>query len=130
MKTLVKTFVCAAALSVSSLSFANDKNTKESNKQPASFAASVYVAKDASIRVAVDKTSPTNVMIVLRNEKNEVVYSENMTKNELKSAYKLNVEALPDGEYTLEITSADKTVTKQIHLSSAKIEVERQVVVD
>lgn len=127
MKTLVKTLICAAALSVSTISFAGEKKST-ADKSSATFNASVYVAKDASIRVAVAKTAPSNVEIVLKNGKNEIVYSNNIDKNALKSSYKLNVDQLEDGEYTLEITSSSKTISKQVQLTSAKIE--RSIVVE
>ena len=130
MKTIIKTVLCAAALSVSTLSFAKEKNSKdkESIKPTATFNASVYITKDASIRVAVEKNTPSNVVINLRDARNEVVYSDEINRKELKSVYKLDVEQLKDGDYTLEIISNTKTVTKSLHLALAKVE--RSVVVE
>ncbi len=129
MKTIIKTFICAAALSVSTLSFAKEKNSKDKESKPiATFNASVYIAKDASIRVAVEKNTPSNVVINLRDSRNEVVYSDEISRKELKSVYKLDVEQLRDGDYTLEIVSNTKTITKSLHLASAKVE--RSVVVE
>ena len=129
MKTFIKTVLCAAALSVSTLSFAKEKNSKDKESKPiATFNASVYIAKDASIRVAVEKNTPSNVVINLRDARNEVVYSDEISRKELKSVYKLDVEQLKDGDYTLEIVSNTKTVTKSLHIASAKVE--RSVIVE
>ena len=129
MKTFIKTVICAAALSVSTLSFAKEKNSKDKESKPiATFNASVYIAKDASIRVAVEKNTPSNVVINLRDARNEVVYSDEINRRELKSVYKFDVEQLKDGDYTLEIVSNTKTITKSLHLASAKVE--RSVVVE
>ena len=129
MKTFIKTVLCAAALSVSTLSFAKEKNSKDKESKPiATFNASVYIAKDASIRVAVEKNTPSNVVINLRDARNEVVYSDEINRRELKSVYKFDVEQLKDGDYTLEIVSNTKTVTKSLHIASAKVE--RSVIVE
>lgn len=129
MKTFIKTAICAIALSASTVSFAEEKESKrnEPNKSTSTFEASVYVANDATIRLAIVKTASTKVAVRLINAKNEVVYSDKINEKDLQSAYKFDVEQLQNGDYTLEITSDNKLVTKHIHLVAAKVE--RSVVI-
>jgi hypothetical protein len=123
MKTSIKTIICAIALSVSSVAFATGKGSKSAPK----FEANTYVSKDASLHVNVTKLSAGWVTISLKDAKNNEVYSENIAKNDLQYALKMNVNALPDGNYTLEIASASQTITKQINLASERVEVARKV---
>ncbi len=123
MKTQLKTIACAIALSVSSVAFATGK----SNKQVPKFEASAYIAKDACLHINVAKASEGWVTVSLKDTKNNEIYSENIAKNDLQYALKMNVSNLSDGVYTLEIASANQTITKRISLASERVEVARKV---
>ncbi len=125
MKTQLKTIACAIALSVSSVAFATGK----SNKQVPKFEASAYIAKDASLHINVVKLSEGWVKVSLKDAKNNEIYSENIAKNDLQYALKMNVSNLSDGTYTLQIASDNQTITKQINLTSERVEVARKVTV-
>jgi hypothetical protein len=123
MKTSIKTIICAIALSASSVAFASGKSGKEAPK----FEVSAYIAKDASLHVNVAKLSAGWVTVSLKDANNNEIYSENIGKNDLQYALKMNVNALADGNYTLKITSDNQTITKQISLVSERVEVARKV---
>jgi hypothetical protein len=125
MKTIVTSIVCALALSSSVVFASTDKTTKET--KTAKFEVGTYITKDDAIRVSVKKSVGARVYVTLRNAKNDVLYEETMGKNDTDYAAKLRVNDLADGLYKLEISSGNEKITKDVNVSSKKIEVERSV---
>ncbi len=83
-----------------------------------SFDASAYVTTNNQIRVAVSKTAQIPVVILLRDDANQVIYRQNINKNDAKYAVKLNVAELADGKYELEVQSSEGSIRKQLNLST------------
>jgi methionine-rich copper-binding protein CopC len=131
MKTVITTIACALALT-SSVAFAHPTTTEDKTNanKVTSFETSAYVAKDASIRLALKKNVPGRVYVQIRNAKGEIIYAETVGKNEMNFAAKLNVSELADGVYTLEIISKNgERITKKFNLESAKEVIDRHVTV-
>ncbi|WP_461093063.1 hypothetical protein [Spirosoma gilvum] len=87
-----------------------------------SFDASAYVTVNHEIRVAVQKSTDTPVVLLLKNKNNKVLYEQNIGRKEAKYAVKLNVEELADGEYELEIKSSEGSIIKQLNLSTQPVQ--------
>ncbi|WP_461088632.1 DUF3244 domain-containing protein [Spirosoma gilvum] len=87
-----------------------------------SFDASAYVTANHEIRVAVQKSATTSVVVLLKNKNNQVIYEQSIGKKEEKYAVKLNVDELADGEYELEIKSSEGSIRKQVNLSTQPVQ--------
>ena len=90
----------------------------EAPKKPTSFDASVYVNQQGKIRLAVEKAAPTQVYVQLLDEKKYILFSQYVAKNDLKTAMLLDVSGIQDGLYSLEITSAEGSIIRQISLTT------------
>ena len=93
-----------------------------------SFDASAYVTVNNQIRVAVQKTANVPVVILLRNKNNEVLYRQQIGKNESKYAVKLDVAELSDGQYELEVQSSEGSIRKQLNVSTAPVKQTTRVI--
>ncbi|WP_293871136.1 hypothetical protein [Spirosoma sp.] len=93
-----------------------------------SFDASAYVTANHEIRVAVQKSAPIPVVVLLKNKNNQVVFEQNIGKKEEKYAMKLNVDELTDGDYELEIKSSEGSIRKQVNLSTKPVEQSNRVI--
>ncbi|GAB4017067.1 hypothetical protein GCM10028808_47570 [Spirosoma migulaei] len=83
-----------------------------------SFDASAYVTINHEIRVAVQKSTETPVVVLLRDKNNEVLYQQTIGKKEARYAMKMKVDQLADGEYELEVKSSEGSIRKQVNLST------------
>lgn len=83
-----------------------------------SFDASAYVTVNHEIRVAVAKTAEAPVEILLRGKNNQVLFQQNVSKKDTKYAVKMNVDDLADGQYELEVKSAEGSIRKQLTVST------------
>lgn len=129
MKTIIKSLVCALALSTT-VAFAHPTDEKSKDNRPVpTFEASTYVSADASLRVAIKKNSPERVYVTLRNAEGVVLFSETIGKKEMTYAAKFDVKDLTDGVYQLEITSGKSQIVKKMNLTSQKVETQRVVTV-
>ena len=130
MKTFIKSIACALALTTT-VAFAHPTEEKTSNNRPeATFESSAFVTADANLRVAIKKNAPQRVYLTLKNKDGQVLFAETIGKKDMAYAAKINVSDLTDGTYQLEITSGQNRVVKQLNLSSKKVEVQRQVIVE
>jgi hypothetical protein len=125
MKTIVKTIACALALTTSVAFATTDKTTTDA--KPTKFEVGAYVAKDETIRVAINKTTTERVKVSLSNAEGKVLYSQTIGKNELRFATKLNIEALGAGVYKLEVSAGTEKIVKELNVKALVVAVERQV---
>ena len=87
-----------------------------------SFDASAYVTRNNQILLAVQKSDEVPVVVLLRNQNNEVLYRQNISKKEAKYAVKLDVSELADGQYELEIKSEEGSIRKQLTLKNQPLQ--------
>ena len=130
MKTIIKSLVCALALS-STVAFAHQTSDEKStdHRPVPTFESSAYVSSDANLRLAIKKNAPERVYITLRNSEGVVLFSETVGKKEMSYAAKINVKDLNDGAYQLEISSGKEHVVKKLNLTSKTVETQRLVTV-
>ncbi|WP_460636895.1 DUF3244 domain-containing protein [Larkinella harenae] len=114
MLNLLSNLICTALLSVP---VANDANAPKALP----FEVSAYVTTQNTIRLAVEKSAPEAVVVLLRNNKNEVIFQDMISKKELKYAAKLDVKNLADGAYELEFKSAQGAIRKQVNLATKPV---------
>jgi len=110
---LLSNLICTALVSATTLT-ANPN----SPKAPTSFGASAFVTINNEIRVAVDKPTREAMVVLLRNEKNEVLFEQRIGKKEKKYAAKFNVSDLKDGQYEIEFKSGEGSIRKQLNVTT------------
>lgn len=113
-KTVLASFLISANL------FANPTNPTK----PSSFDASVFVTKSNKIRLAVEKknTDPVSVTLRQANQRNAVIFNQQMGRKQTKMALQLDVETLDDGLYELEIKSKTGSIVKQVTLATPSVQ--------
>ncbi|WP_080239184.1 hypothetical protein [Spirosoma rigui] len=109
-----------AGLLISSNLLANPTNPTK----PSSFDASVFVTKANKIRLAVEKKNTDPVSVTLRHvdQKNTVLFNQQMGRKQTKMALQLDVDTLDDGVYELEIRSSTGSIVKQVTLATPSVQ--------
>lgn len=125
MKTNVKVLALAAALlavSTGAAPFAHATTVepKETVEAANSFSVNArLMANRAEVRFHVQKNTPAPVRIEMKNADGEVLFTNVLGKKSPGKAYALNVDALPDGQYTIEVSNRDKKDVKTFELKTA-----------
>ena len=114
MLNLLSNLICTALLSVPA-------NGETAAPKVLPFEVSAYVTSQNHIRLAIVKSAPESVVVLLRNNKNQIVFQETIAKKELKYAAKLDVHNLEDGAYELEFKSARGAIRKQVNLATKPV---------
>ncbi|MGV3558868.1 hypothetical protein [Larkinella arboricola] len=122
MLNLLSNLICTALLSVPT-------NGETTAPKALSFGASAYVTSQNHIRVAVEKSAPASVVLLLRNSKKQIIFRETISKKELKYAARLDVQNLEDGAYELEFKSAEGAIRKQVNLVTKPVTTPTRMVV-
>ena len=111
VKTIVFAFVFSAAFAFSAV--ASDKEAKKVT----GFATGIYVSKEGKINLNVDKYTSSKTTILITNRAGNVIYREVLGKELSKFKRSLNVDALPSGKYTLEVSSNKEKQTNHFEIS-------------
>ena len=120
MKTPINTFAILLTITASAFTAtAANKDNKKSNE----LETGIYSSKSGKINVLVDKASDKAVTtILLKNADGDIVYSEVVNKNEQHFGRILDLNALQDGSYQINVISRGETQTKSFQLSERKME--------
>ncbi len=120
MKTSIKTFIFALALAVTAL--ASNAEDQE-NKKTTGFGVGIYANKAGRINVLINKAEPVAATTIrIKNDKGDVYYSETIAKNHQKFGRILDVDALEQGNYQIEISSKGEIHTKTFVVSEPTTE--------
>ncbi|GAB3717292.1 hypothetical protein GCM10027592_59290 [Spirosoma flavus] len=92
--------------------------TNPTTPKALSFEASAFVTVNNQIRVAVNKSPEKAVAVFLRNKEGQILFQDHIRKADVNYAVKMNVDELTDGDYELEIKSAEGSIVKQITLAT------------
>ncbi|MBD2754513.1 hypothetical protein IC230_16520 [Spirosoma sp. BT704] len=92
------------------------------------FEASAYVTINNHIRVAVQKSPDVPVVFLLRDKSNDILFRQIVSKKEANYVVKLDVHELTDGQYVLEVKSAEGSIRKQLNVVSAPVQNQTRVV--
>lgn len=121
MKTSIKNIAIAFAL-ITSFAFsahADDKAAKKST----GFGTGIYATKKGNINVLVDKVNQEKpTVIVLENNKGDVLYREVVEKEKTNFGRSLNLNELEAGKYQLKVSSNGETQSKSFELNEQKTE--------
>jgi hypothetical protein len=84
-----------------------------------SFDVGMYrIVNSMKVNVAVEKLKGNIVEITLKNDKNEVIYTEFIGKKLVKFSKKFDLTGLVDGKYRFEITNGKETITKEVNVET------------
>ncbi len=92
-----------------------------------SFDASVYVTTQNKVRMAVEKTTPEVLTMTVRDNTQQIVYSKQISKKDMKVAVQFDMSELTDGKYELEVASKDGSIKKQVELKTASQQPSRKI---
>lgn len=76
------------------------------------------ITNSMKVNVMIEKKSGKSLEISLLNEKNEVIYTEYVSKKVNKFAKKFDLEGLADGKYRFEISNGKEKITKEVNLET------------
>ncbi|WP_460976611.1 hypothetical protein [Spirosoma knui] len=113
MFTVMSNLIGAILVSAAALS-------NPTNPKGLSFDASAFVTAKNQIRLSVVKPTTEPLTVVLRDEKNHVLYEKYIPRYESKPAILFNVDELADGQYEIEIRSAQGSIRKQVKLMTSQ----------
>jgi hypothetical protein len=113
MFTTISNLIGAILVSAATLS-------NPTNPKGLSFDASAFVNSKNQIRLSVVKPTTETLTVVLRDEKNHVLYERVLPKSESKPAILFNVDNLEDGQYEIEVRSNQGSIRKQVKLMTSQ----------
>lgn len=68
----------------------------------------------------IEKSTDKSLLVVLKNEKREILYNERVSKNAKLFHGKYDLSELADGKYTFEFTKRDENLMKEVNLVTTK----------
>ena len=121
MKTLIKPLLVAFALSFVTVSASlADANPIGRRATVATYKASVYPTIQGKLQIALNKETGGMVYVQLKDAAGQVLFSQQVGKNETASRLRLNLSDLPDGAYQVEISNGVDTTIHNVKLATQK----------
>jgi len=102
-------------------SFAEDKESKKA----AAFGTGIFASNSGKIHVNVDKYADSKAVVLITNKSGQVMYRETIDRDTNKFRKTFNVNELPAGTYTIEVSANGQKTEKDFEVS--EIRTERQV---
>lgn len=124
MKTTVKNFAIALVAGVFTFStvLASEPIGKIDENKTASkrtFNVGMYrVINSMKVNVLIEKQDGKALDITLRNDRNEIIYSEVVGKQTNKFSKKFDLTGLSDGKYRFEISNGKEVISKEVNLET------------
>jgi hypothetical protein len=93
------------------------------------FRSSCYVDRANRIRLAIDKNDVESISVVLRRDGEKLAIETKFVPKKIsKSVYLFDVNELPDGVYTLELSNGQQVITHRVAINTTEpIKVNRQI---
>jgi len=129
MKILVKTFAIAALSAMTFISNATDTNVAPMKAK--TFEVGMFQSVNSlKINVMIEKTADKYLIVVLRNNKGDILIRERVAKKDKNYHGKYDLSELEDGKYTFEFTKGDEKIVKEVNLVTTKpTTISRQIAV-
>lgn len=129
MKILVKTFAIAALSAMTFISNATDTNVAPMKAK--TFEVGMFQSVNSlKINVMIEKTADKDLIVVLRNNKGDILIRERVAKKDKNYHGKYDLSELEDGKYTFEFTKGDEKIVKEVNLVTTKpTTINRQIAV-
>jgi hypothetical protein len=93
------------------------------------FRSSCYVNKANQIRLAIDKNTGAPISVVLRRDGEKLALATKYVPKKLsKLVYSFDVDELPDGSYTLELSNGQQIATHRVTINTTNpVQSSRQI---
>ncbi len=122
MQTNLKALALAAAVLSTSLAAPLAAQATEpvaTIAQPTTFAINAFRSiNPLKIRLHVENKAHQVLNVVLRNEQGQALYTRALSKHETGKAFAFDLSELPDGPYTVEVSSKSETLRKTFDLTT------------
>lgn len=117
MKTNLKSLVvailmCAAPMFV----------VAQQNNETASLKTGIYFSKDGKLNVFVENFSKKSANVQVKDANDQIVFQKRTGYTSSLTALKFDMDALPDGEYTIEVANDKDKITQVVSLETPKKE--------
>lgn len=119
IKAIAMTMVIAATFAFNS--FAEDKESKKA----AAFGTGIFASNSGKIHINVDKYTDSKAVVLISNKSGHIMYRETIGRDTDKFRKTFNVNELPAGTYTIEVSANGQKTEKSFEVS--EIRTERQV---
>lgn len=117
MKTNLKLFVFTTLILVAPL-FANATNPEAK----ATLRTGMYFSKDGKLNVFVENQSLKTAKIVVKDSHNQTVFEKRTNRSSSLTGLKFDLDALPDGQYVIEVSNDKEKIEQTINLETPKKE--------
>ncbi|MCF0070510.1 hypothetical protein LZD49_08500 [Dyadobacter sp. CY261] len=121
IKTIAMTIVFAVTFAFNT--FADDKE----GKKAVIFETGIFASKSGKLHVNVDKYTNDKALVVITNYKGDAIHRDMISRSTDKFRKAYNINELPEGSYTVEISAAGKKIEK--HFEVTEIRTDRRVAV-
>ncbi|GGN01734.1 hypothetical protein GCM10010967_40260 [Dyadobacter beijingensis] len=111
------------AATVAFNSFADDKESKKA----AAFGTGIFASNTGKIHVNVDKYTSDKAVVLITNKSGETMYRETIGRGTDKFRRAFNVNELPAGTYSIEVSANGQKTSKNFEVSEVKTE--RQIAI-
>ncbi|GAB4030679.1 hypothetical protein [Spirosoma jeollabukense] len=119
MKTLIKPLLVAFSLSLVTLSAALADGTPAARPAAvATYKTGIYTTIEGKLNIALDKETSGAVDIRMKSADGIVLFSQHLGKKETGTRVRLDMSALQDGNYQVEITNGVETTVHNVTLST------------
>lgn len=121
IKSIAMTMVIAATFAFNT--FAEDKESKKA----AAFGTGIFASNSGKIHINVDKYTSDKAVVLIANRNGVTLYREVINRETDKFRKTFNVNELPAGTYTIEVSANGQKTEKNFEV--AEIHTERQITI-
>lgn len=121
MKTLIQSIALALTLGIVTSTVSLADTTPNPGTRPTtavSYKTGIYSTPYSQLNIALDKEKGGAIDLRLKGADGKVLYAEHVGKNERNYRARLNLSALADGVYLLEVTNGVETTTQTVTIST------------
>ncbi len=120
MKNIIKSLALLLSLSTFAAQASDIEKNPGTEAKAADFQTNVFKGKTATqFYCFVDKQAGQRLTITIRDQKNNILSEQYVSKNETHVAQKMDLSQLADGDYSLTIASADRMVVHPVRVTTA-----------
>ena len=118
MKNLAKTFAFTILLTSGTLFAAGNQQPVTSS----SIKTGLYFSKDGRLNINVENKLNKMTKVQILDSRNQIVFEKKEKYNSRLSKLKVDVNELPDGAYTVQVSNGRDTVSQNVQLETPKQE--------
>ncbi len=131
MKTFATSLMIALSLGFVTFASADDNRTANTSTE-STYRTAIYTSATtpSTLRVNIEKQAGKALVINIKDEKNNILASQYLTKKSGTFSAKFDLTALEDGTYNVEVVGDKEVTTKSITLKTTNVAVQRTVSVN